>query len=84
LVIEAKTKVTRNYQITIPSTVREILGVKIGSYVKFVADPTTGRVYLEKTRAERKRIKIGRKLSPAEIDEIIERGLAECMRLREQ
>ncbi len=78
--MEVKVKVTRNYQITIPSKVRELLGVKVGSYVRFVIDPHTKRVYLEKATTERKRLKLGRKLDLDEIDKIIERGLAECLR----
>ncbi|RLG40147.1 MAG: AbrB family transcriptional regulator [Thermoproteota archaeon] len=78
--MEVKVKVTRNYQVTIPSEVRELLGIKVGSYIRFVIDPSTRRVYIEKASTERKRLRLGRKLDPNEIDKIIERGMIECMK----
>ncbi len=78
--MEVKVKVTRNYQVTIPVEVREFLGIRVGSYIRFVIDPSMGRVYIEKAVTERKRLRLGRKLDPSEIDEIIERGIAKCMK----
>ncbi len=78
--MEAKVKVTRNYQVTIPSEIRRLLGIKVGSYIRFVVDPETGKVYIEKASTERKRIRLGKRLNPEEIDRIIEKGMTECMK----
>ena len=78
--MEIKVKVTRNYQVTIPSEVRELLGIKVGSYIKFIIDPDTKRVYIERAITERKRLRLGKRLDPEEIDRIIERGMIECMK----
>lgn len=78
--MEVKAKVTRNYQVTIPVEVREFLGIRVGSYIRFVIDESTGRVYIEKASTQRRRLRIGRRLDPKEIDEIIERGMAECIK----
>ncbi|RLG50937.1 MAG: AbrB family transcriptional regulator [Thermoproteota archaeon] len=78
--MEAKAKVTRNYQVTIPLEVRSRLGIEVGSYVRFVVDEKTGRVYLEKAASRRKRLRLGLKLTPEEIEKIMERGMRECMK----
>lgn len=77
---EVKVKVTRNYQVTIPVEVRRLLGISIGSYVRFVIDEQSGRVYIEKVESERKTLVLGRRLGPEDIERIIERGLAECLK----
>lgn len=77
---EVKVKVTRNYQVTIPVEVRRLLGISVGSYVRFVIDEQSGRVYIEKVESERKTLVLGRRLSSEDIERIIERGLAECLK----
>ncbi len=78
--MEIKVKVTRNYQVTIPLEVRKFLGIRVGSYIRFVIDSSTGRVYIEKATMERKRLRLGRELSPDEIDRVIGKGIVECVR----
>ncbi len=77
---EVRAKVTRNYQVTIPIEVRKLLGIEIGSYVRFVIDESSKRVYIEKVGCERKTLRLGRKLDPEEIERVIEKGLAECLK----
>jgi len=60
--------------------VRRLLGISVGSYVRFVIDEQSGRVYIEKVESERKTLVLGRRLSSEDIERIIERGLAECLK----
>lgn len=46
----------------------------MGDVVEVYADEE-GRIVIEKVRDERKKLRAGRKLSPEEIEELIERGL---------
>jgi len=62
-------KVTRNYQITIPALIRE----RVGDYVEIYVDDK-GRIIVEKVRVMRRTLRLGRDLSPEEIEELIERG----------
>ncbi len=78
--IEAYAKVTRNYQVTIPLEIRERLGIKEGDLVKFILDERSGKVYLVRVTERRIRLRAHRKLTIEEIEEIIERGLRECMK----
>jgi len=69
-----RVRITRNYQVTIPALVRKAVGLKVGDVVEVYADEE-GRIVIEKVRGERKKLRAGRKLSPEEIEELIERGL---------
>ena len=80
LLLEVRVKVTRNYQVTIPLEVRERLGIRVGDVVRFVVDDVSGRVYLEKVSGERKRIRLGKALSPEDIERLIERGILRCLK----
>ena len=68
-----RVKVTRNYQITIPAFIREKVGLKVGDYVEVYVDDK-GRIIVEKVRVMRRTLRLGRDLSPEEIEELIERG----------
>ncbi|RLF04831.1 MAG: AbrB family transcriptional regulator [Thermoprotei archaeon] len=71
------TKVTRNYQITIPAEIRKKLNIKEGEYLK--AELEGDRIILTKARLEWKTIKLGKKLTTKEIEKSIERGIRlEC------
>ena len=69
-----RVRVTRNYQVTIPALVRESVGLKVGDVVEVYVD-AEGRIVIEKVRRARKRLRAGRRLSPEEVEELIERGL---------
>jgi len=71
------TKVTRNYQITIPAEIRRALGIKEGELLEVQLEGD--RIVIQRLRRERKRLKLGRNLTPEEIEESIEEGMRECM-----
>ncbi|NJE00799.1 AbrB/MazE/SpoVT family DNA-binding domain-containing protein [Thermococcus sp. JdF3] len=71
------TKVTRNYQITIPAEIRKALGIKEGELLEVWIDGD--RIVIQRLRRKRKRLKLGRNVTPEEIEESIEGGMRECM-----
>lgn len=74
-----RVKITRNFQITIPASVRSKLGLKEGEEVDVHLDEG-GRILIEKLSEGRKVLKAGRKLLPDEIEKIIEEGLVESIK----
>ena len=71
------TKVTRNYQITIPAEIRKALGIKEGELLEVWIDGD--RIVIQRLRRKRKRLKLGRNVTPEEIEESIEEGMQKCM-----
>ena len=73
----AVTKVTRNYQVTIPAEIRKALGIKEGELleVKLEGD----RIVLQRLRKKRKTLKLGKSMSVEEIERSIREGMKECM-----
>lgn len=71
------TKVTRNYQITIPAEIRKALGIKEGELLEVKLE--NGKIVIERLKKERKTLKLGKKITPEEIEESIEEGMKECM-----
>lgn len=73
----AVTKVTRNYQVTIPAEIRKALGIKEGELleVKLEGD----RIVLQRLRKKRKTLKLGKSMSVEEIEKSIKEGMKECM-----
>ncbi|NJE62582.1 AbrB/MazE/SpoVT family DNA-binding domain-containing protein [Thermococcus sp. 21S7] len=71
------TKVTRNYQITIPAEIRKALGIKEGELLEVHLEGD--KIVIQRLRRERKRLKLGRNLAPEEIEKSIEEGMRECM-----
>ena len=67
-----KVKVTRNYQITIPATIRGALGIKEGDVLEVYLRGE--EIVLRKAKTNRPRIRLGRGLMLEEIEEAIERG----------
>ncbi len=67
-------KVTRNYQVTIPKAVRESAGIGEGDYLEVSLDGE-GRIVMRKVRRDRKKLRLGRKLTPEEIEKIVRIGL---------
>ncbi|GAB6946165.1 AbrB/MazE/SpoVT family DNA-binding domain-containing protein [Vulcanisaeta sp. JCM 16161] len=66
-------KVTRNYQVTIPASVRERLGIRVGDLLSVEVDGD--RIVLRKVVQELPMIKLGRELTVDDIDRLIEEGL---------
>ncbi|WP_297506053.1 AbrB/MazE/SpoVT family DNA-binding domain-containing protein [Thermococcus sp.] len=71
------TKVTRNYQITIPAEIRKALGIKEGEILEVSLEGD--KIVIQRLRKQRKRLKLGRNITPEEIEKSIEEGMEECM-----
>ncbi|MCD6373798.1 MAG: AbrB/MazE/SpoVT family DNA-binding domain-containing protein [Thermococcus sp.] len=69
------TKVTRNYQITIPSDVRKKLGIKVGDIL--LVEVEDGKVVLKKSELELPLLPGGEGLTVEEIEETILEGIGE-------
>ena len=67
-----RAKVTRNYQITIPASIRSKINVKECDV--FDVYLNEDEIVLRKVRSERPRIRLGKSLSLEEIERAIERG----------
>jgi len=67
------TKVTRNYQITIPSDVRKKLGIKVGDVL--LVDVEDGKIVLKKSELELPVLPGGKGLSVETIEEKIRKGM---------
>ncbi len=65
-------KVTRNYQVTIPSEIRKRLNIKEGEYLRVEVEGD--KIVLTKASRKWKTVKLGKKLTLDEIEESIERG----------
>ena len=74
------TRVTRNFQITIPSEIRKVFDIKEGEYLEVgVEDDKIVIKKLERKR-KRKRISLGKRLTIDEIEREIAEGIKECTR----
>jgi AbrB family looped-hinge helix DNA binding protein len=68
-----KVKVTRNYQVIIPASIRDRLGIKEGDVlIVYVEDD---KIVFRKLSDTRKRLTFGRKLTLKDIEAGIERGV---------
>jgi len=76
-------KVTRKYQITIPESVRQMAGLRVGDKVLVEYDERDAVIKIRVLRpVKRTRFKLGRKLTAEEIERAIEEGLSGCVDLR--
>jgi len=66
----AVVRVTRNYQITIPAEVRRRLGIKVGDRV--VVEVEGDKIVIRKASGDLPRIRLGLRLTPEEIDRLVE------------
>ena len=71
------TKITRNNQVTLPAEIRKKLGVKEGDYIEIL--DVNGFVTIKKLENKRKVIKLGKKLTSNEINNIILKGMKKCL-----
>lgn len=69
------TKVTRNYQITIPSDIRKKLGIKVGDVL--VIEIEDGKAVIKKSDLELPLLPGGKGLRIEDIEEAIRRGQGE-------
>ncbi len=69
------TKVTRNYQITIPSEIRKKLGIKVGDVL--IVDVEDGKIVIKKSDLELPLLPGGKGLTVEEIEKKILKGLGE-------
>lgn len=71
------TKVTRNYQITLPAEIRKALGIKEGELLDVELEGD--RIVIRRLKKERPTLKLGKPITPEEIEKTIEEGMEECM-----
>ena len=69
----AVVRVTRNYQITIPAEARRRLRIKVGDRVVEVEGD---KIVIRKVSGGLPRIRLGLRLTPEEIDRLVEEGTA--------
>ncbi len=71
-------KVTRNYQVTIPATVRQKAGIREGDLVEVWFDEKEGVIKLAPLRRRRLTIRLGRRVTVEEIEKAVEEFLEEA------
>jgi len=72
-----KVKVTRNYQVSIPAEIRRLLNIKLGDVLEVRCDEERGEIILRKLEERRRTLRAGRRLTPEEIEELIQQGLGD-------
>jgi len=75
------TKVTRNYQITIPAEIRKALGIKEGEYL--TVELRGDEIVIRKAEMEWPSIDLGRDFTPEEIEKNVKKMLGEASRWEE-
>jgi len=73
-------KVTRNYQVTIPVSVRVKAGIREGDRVRIEYDEVEGVIKIRLLKRKRTTIRLGRSISVEEIEEAVEGALDEITR----
>jgi antitoxin PrlF len=74
------TKVTRNYQVTIPADVRSKAAVDRGDVLQVEFDESSGTIRLLPPRkGARKAVRLGRKIGLKDIDGAIAEGMKESL-----
>ncbi|MGC8662147.1 MAG: AbrB/MazE/SpoVT family DNA-binding domain-containing protein [Nitrososphaeria archaeon] len=63
-------KVTRNYQLTIPSRVRAKVSIKEGSRVKVIYDSNEGVIKVIPVKRKRLTVKLGTKITVEDIENV--------------
>ncbi len=72
-------KVTRNYQVTIPASVRRKAGIEEGDLVKICYDESEDVIKIYKYRRKRLTVKLGRPLTVEEMEKAVEEALDEAL-----
>lgn len=68
---------TRNYQVSIPAEIRRLLNIKLGDVLEVRCDEERGEIILRKLEERRRTLRAGRRLTPEEIEELIQQGLGD-------
>ena len=75
------TKVTRNYQITIPAEIRKALGIKQGEYL--IVELRGDEIVIKRAKRKWKTYRLGRKYSLEEMERMIEESIEEALKWEE-
>ncbi|KUH32643.1 AbrB family transcriptional regulator [Thermococcus celericrescens] len=75
------TKVTRNYQITIPAEIRKAIGIKEGEYLD--VELRGDEIVIRKAQLEWPTLDLGRDFTPKEIEENTRKALMEASKWEE-
>jgi len=70
-------KVTRNFQVTIPASVRCRVGIREGDFVRVFYDEREGVIKIVPWRRKRTTIRVGRRISVEELEKAVEEMLDE-------
>ncbi|BFH74829.1 AbrB/MazE/SpoVT family DNA-binding domain-containing protein [Sulfurisphaera javensis] len=70
-----RVKVTRNYQVTIPASIREKINIKEGDILEVTV--SGNEIIMRKVESKRPRIKLNRELTIEDIEKDIEEGMNE-------
>jgi len=73
-----RVKVTRNFQITIPADIRSRISIKEGDYVEVELDEEGGVILVKPYRRRWTTLRLGRSLSPEDIEEIVREAMDEA------
>ena len=76
--METLVKVARNYRVTIPVSIRERLGIRVGDLLSVEVDGN--RIVLRKVVQEIPMNRLGRELTIDDIDKLVEKGLRKNVR----
>ena len=71
-------KVTRNYQVTIPASIRVRAGIREGDLLRVIYDEEEKAVKLIPLSRGRRTIRVGRKISVEEMEEAVEEMMSEA------
>ncbi|BAD86450.1 transcription regulator, SpoVT/AbrB family [Thermococcus kodakarensis KOD1] len=74
------TKVTRNYQITIPAEIRKALGIKEGEYLD--VELRGDEIVIKRAKRKWKTFRLGRKITEEELERLEEEAMEEEMAWR--
>ncbi|MDI3475252.1 MAG: hypothetical protein PWQ79_564 [Thermococcaceae archaeon] len=74
------TKVTRNYQITIPAEIRKALGIKEGEYLD--VELRGDEIVIKRAKRKWKTFRLGRKITEEELERLEEEAMGEEMTWR--
>lgn len=74
------TKVTRNYQITIPAEIRKALGIKEGEYLD--VELRGDEIVIKRAKRKWKTFRLGREVTEEELERLEEEAMEEEMAWR--
>ncbi|MEM3905320.1 MAG: AbrB/MazE/SpoVT family DNA-binding domain-containing protein [Nitrososphaerota archaeon] len=70
-------KVTRNFQVTIPSRIRSKADIREGSFVRVIYDEVEGVIKIIPLKRKRLTVTLGRQITVEEIEKTVEEMLDE-------